>query len=60
LRAAAHNRSLEAEARAILQAAVQQTLGMGSTLAAIGRAAGGGVELNVARDRTATDAASFD
>lgn len=59
VRAAAHNRSLEAEVRAILQAAVQQTVGIGSTLAEIGRSVGG-VELEVARDRAVADAADLD
>jgi plasmid stability protein len=57
-RAARHGRSTEAEIRQILEAAVRPTVGLGTALAAIGRAAGG-VELKLDRDRRAVEPASF-
>lgn len=53
VRAARHGRSTEAEIRAILEDAVRPTqrVRLGSLLADIGRAAGG-VDLDIARDRT--------
>lgn len=53
VRAAAHNRSTEAEVRSILDAAVAPAdrVKVGSLLAAIGQDAGG-VELAVAREKT--------
>ena len=59
LRAAEHGRSTEAEVRDILEAAVRPRVGLGTALAAIGRAAGG-VELALKRDRTPVKPASFD
>jgi plasmid stability protein len=61
IRAAQHGRSMEAEIRAILDDAVspRQKIGLGSMLAAIGRDFGG-VELDIARDRTPTDPANFE
>ena len=52
-RAAAHNRSTEAEVRSILDAAVAPPgrVEVGSLLAGIGQAAGG-VDLETPRDRT--------
>lgn len=52
-RAAANNRSTEAEVRSILDAAVAPPgrVELGSLLAGIGRAAGG-VDLETSRDRT--------
>lgn len=52
-RAAAHGRSVAAEARAILDAALRPAnrLRLGSALAAIGRAAGG-LDLDLTRDKT--------
>ena len=60
-RAAQHRRSVEAEIRAILDAAVtpQKQVGLGTMLAAIGQEFGG-VDLDVARDKTPADAASFE
>jgi plasmid stability protein len=59
-RAAAHNRSTEAEVRAILDAAVAPAdrLKIGSLLASIGRDAGG-VELDIARDNTVREPSDF-
>jgi antitoxin FitA len=61
IRAAQHGRSMEAEIRAILDEAVspRQKIGLGSMLAAIGRDFGG-VELEIARDRTPADPANFE
>ena len=52
-RAAAHHRSTEAEVRAILEAAAAppDRVRLGSLLAGMGHEAGG-VELDIARDRT--------
>ncbi len=52
-RAAAHNRSTEAEVRAILDASVQGSgrMKLGSLLASIGREAGG-VDLAISRNQT--------
>lgn len=60
IRAAQHGRSMEAEVRTILDDAVspQEKIGLGSMLAAIGRDFGG-VELDIARDRTPADPADF-
>lgn len=60
VRAAQHGRSMEAEVRAILDDAVlpREKSGLGSMLAAIGRDFGG-VELDVARDRTPPHPADF-
>lgn len=57
-RAAEHGRSTEAEIRLILEAAVRPTRSLGAALAAIGRRAGG-VDLDVARDRTPVAPATF-
>ena len=51
LRAAQCGRSTEAEIRAILENAVRPKIGLGSALAAIGRSALGGVELDLRRKR---------
>ncbi|HEY4081161.1 MAG TPA: plasmid stability protein [Burkholderiaceae bacterium] len=59
LRAAKHGRSTEAEIRSILEEAVQPKVGLGSALAAIGKALGG-VELAVPRDRRPVEPASFE
>lgn len=61
VRAAEHGRSIEAEVRAILDAALRPcaTLGLGCRLAAIG-AAFGGVELDIIRDRTEAEPACFE
>jgi plasmid stability protein len=61
IRAARHGRSMEAEVRAILDDAVspREKVGLGSMLAAIGRDFGG-VELDIARDKTPADPASFE
>jgi plasmid stability protein len=61
IRAAQHGRSMEAEIRAILDDAVspRDKIGLGSMLAAIGRDFGG-VELDITRDRTSADPASFE
>jgi plasmid stability protein len=61
IRAAQHGRSMEAEVRAILDDAVSpdEKVGLGSMLAAIGRDLGG-VELDIARDRTPADPANFE
>jgi plasmid stability protein len=61
IRAARHGRSMEAEVRAILDAAAspKRRIGLGSMLAAIGQDFGG-VDLDVARDRTPVDPASFE
>lgn len=57
-RAAQHGRSTEAEIRHILENAVRSQNGLGSALGAIGRDLGG-VELNIARDKTPAAPASF-
>ena len=59
LRAAQHGRSTEAEIRFILEGAVAPKVGMGSALAAIGRALGG-VALDVQRDKRPVEPASFE
>lgn len=59
LRAAEHGRSTEAEVRDILEAAVRPRVGLGTALAAIGRAVGG-VELALKRDPAPVKPASFD
>ncbi len=60
LRAKRHARSTEAEMRAILEGAVlpKQRLLIGSELAAFGRKYGG-IELDITRDQTPTDAPDF-
>lgn len=57
-RAARHGRSTEAEIRQILEAAVRPAIGLGTKLAAIGRAAGG-VELKIERDSRGVKPARF-
>jgi antitoxin FitA len=61
IRAAQHGRSVEAEIRVILDDAVspQEKTGLGARLTAIGRDFGG-VELDIARDRTPIDPAQFE
>ena len=61
IQAARHGRSMEAEVRAILDAALnpQKTPGLGSMLAAIGRDFHG-VDLEITRDRTPADPAAFE
>ena len=61
IRAAEHGRSVEAEIRAILDDAVRpkKQLRLGSMLAAIGQDFGG-IELDIARDRTETEPAVFE
>ena len=59
VRAALHGRSTEAEIRAILQAAVQPRVGLGTALQGIGRELGG-VELEFARDHSAPEPARFE
>ena len=61
VRAAEHGRSTEAEIRAILDEVARpaERLKMGSALAAIFRPAGG-VDLEIVRDRTAPEPASFE
>ncbi|KLD64650.1 FitA-like ribbon-helix-helix domain-containing protein [Dyella japonica] len=61
VRAATHGRSTEAEIRAILESAVrpESRIKLGSLLADIGREVGG-VELEIERDRTASDPVSFE
>ena len=60
LRAARHGRSTEAEIRDILDAAVRPAarVKVGSALAAFGRRLGG-LDLEIARDKTSTEAAKF-
>jgi plasmid stability protein len=60
LRAAQNRRSVEAEIRAILDDAVnpKENPGLGSMLAAIGREFGG-VELDIARDKSPAEPADF-
>jgi antitoxin FitA len=61
LRAAQHGRSTEAEIRHILEEAVrpEKRVKVGSELAALGRRFGG-VELDIKRDQTPTEPASFE
>lgn len=59
LRAARHGRSTEAEIRAILEAAVQPKLGVGSALKSLGQAVGG-VDLELQRDGTPTRGVEFE
>jgi plasmid stability protein len=61
VRAATHGRSTEAEIRAILENAVrpENRIKLGSLLANIGREVGG-VELEIERDRTASEPVSFE
>ncbi len=61
IQAARHGRSMEAEVRAILDDALDQRkkLGLGSMLAAIGRDFHG-VDLDIARDQTPAEPASFE
>ena len=59
LRAAQHGRSTESEISDILDAAVAGKLGLGTALAAIGRAAGG-VNLQLRRDQRSVDVAAFE
>ena len=60
-RAATHGLSTEAEIRAILENAVrpESRPKLGSLLAEIGREAGGG-DLDIQRDKTATEPVSFE
>lgn len=60
-RAARHSRSTEAEIRAILEEAVrpESRLRIGSALAAFGRRHGG-LDLDVARDRTPAGGMTFE
>lgn len=58
LRAARHGRSTEAEIRAILEAAVQPKVGVGSALRSLGRAVGG-ADLELQRDGTPTRGVDF-
>lgn len=61
LRAAGHGRSTEAEIRHILEAAVkpERRIKLGSLLAEIGQEAGG-VELDIAREKTVSGPMSFE
>ena len=61
VRAAMHGLSTEAEIRAILENAVRPEgrIKLGSLLAEIGREVGG-IELEIERDRTATEPVSFE
>lgn len=61
IQAARHGRSMEAEVRAILEHALTpgRKPGLGSMLAAIGRDLGG-VDLDIARDRTQSEPAKFE
>ena len=61
IQAARHGRSMEAEVRAILDDAMtpKRKPGLGSMLAAIGRDFGG-VDLDIARDRTQAEPANFE
>jgi plasmid stability protein len=61
VRAAQHGRSTEAEIRTILEEAVRppERVKVGSALAAFGRRFGG-VDLDIARDKTPTDPAVFE
>jgi antitoxin FitA len=59
LRAAQHGRSTEAEIRVILQDAVRPRRGLGTALRAVGEQLGG-VELDLRRDRSLPEPASFE
>jgi len=59
IRAAQHGRSTEAEIRDILEAAVRPAVGLGTRLAAVGRELGG-IQLDVTRDKTPIEPASFE
>jgi plasmid stability protein len=61
VRAATHGRSTEAEIRAILESAVRPDgrIKLGTLLAEIGREIGG-VDLEIDRDKTATEPMSFE
>jgi plasmid stability protein len=61
VRAARHGRSTEAEIREILEEAVRpaKRIKIGSELAALGRRLGG-VELDIARDQTPAEPATFE
>ena len=59
IRAAEHGRSTEAEVRAILDAAVEQKVGLGTRLWEIGRAYGGD-DLDFTRDKTPARFADFE
>ena len=61
IRAAMHGVSTEAEIRAILELAVRPEgrIKLGSILAELGREAGG-VELQIERDKTATEPVNFE
>jgi plasmid stability protein len=61
VRAAQHGRSTEAEIREILKSAVHppERIKLGSALAAIAREFGG-VDLDIARDKTPAEAVSFE
>ena len=61
IRAAQHGRSVEAEIRVILDNAVnpRETIGLGSMLTAIGRDFGG-VDIDIARDKTPAEPAKFE
>lgn len=61
VRAARHGRSTEAEIRQILEEAVRpaKRVKLGSELAAIGRRLGG-LELDIPRDQTPTEPATFE
>ncbi len=58
-RAARYGRSTEAEVRAILNAAVQPYVGLGTALSALGKRVGG-VDLSRRRKRSPARAASFE
>lgn len=61
LRASRHGRSTEAEIRSILDAAVrpEPRVRLGSLLAGIGQAAGGG-DLDIARDNSTSEPVRFE
>ena len=59
LRAAQHGRSTESEVRHILESAVRPKVGLGSTLAAIGRGLGG-FDLELQRDPSPVRPAQFE
>ncbi len=61
VRAAANDRSTEAEIRAILESAVrpERRIKLGTLLAEIGREVGG-VDLEIERDKTPTEPVSFE
>jgi plasmid stability protein len=58
MRAVEHGRSTEAEIRSILESAVRPKVGLGSKLAAIGRAAGG-IDIEFPRDASPVKPATF-